>query len=114
MRLLVPVAAPVILARTVCPASRSFALVNPVTGNPGCPVRMPKSTGNVDFGILTGQPGLPVTGRMPKSTGNVAVGLTVRQTPLPKPAVARGEPLVTIELSLMIMPKFAPPLQLLG
>ena len=82
--------APVTLARTVCPASKSFALVNPVTGNPGCPVRIPKST------------------------GNVAVGLTERHTPLPNSALAKGDPLVVIELSLMIIPKFAPPLQLLG
>lgn len=87
---LVPDAAPVILARTVWPASRSFALVNPVTGNPGCPVRIPKSTGNV-----TDVP-------------------SVRHTPAPNPALAKGEPLVVIELSLRIIPKFEPPLQLLG
>src|ERR1700756_5152080 len=93
IRLLVPVAAPVILARMVWPASRSLVVLNP--GAPGA-----------------GNPGWPV--RIPKSTGKVAVGLTVRHTPLPKPALAKGEPLVVIELSLTISPKFDPPLQLLG
>lgn len=89
---LVPDAALVILARMVCPASRSLAVENPlfVAGNPGCPVRMPKST------------------------VKVADGLMVRQMPVPNGELARGEPLVVMELSLRIIPKFAPPLQLLG
>src|SRR6266436_3388646 len=89
---LVPVAAPVILARTVCPARRSFVLVNP--------------------GVETDNPGWPV--RIPKSTRKEAAEPSVRHTPLPNPALAKGDPLVVIELSLMIIPKFAPPLQLLG
>src|SRR5258708_1286874 len=93
IRLLVPVAAPVILARMVCPASRSLVVLNPGL-------------------FCAGTPGWRV--RIPKSTENVAVGLTVNPTPLPKPALANGEPLVMIELSLMISPKFDPPLQLLG
>src|SRR5579859_4722363 len=48
----------------------------PVTGNPGCPVRMPKSTFPVDFGILTGQPGLPVTGFT--NANDLLAGQTVR------------------------------------
>ena len=85
--------APVIFARTVCPATRSFPLLNPVdeTGNPGCPVKIPKST---------------------RKEGAV----NVRHTPVPNPALANGEPLVVIELSLRIIPMlvFPAPLQVLG
>ena len=87
---LVPEAAPVIRARTVCPGSRSLPLWKPMCGETAC----------VD--------------RIPVSIPYVADGSIVKQTPLPKPDVVSGEPLVKITLSLRIIPKLAEPLQLLG
>ena len=53
--------------------------------------------------------------RIPVSIPYVADGSIVKQTPLPKPDVVSGEPLVKISLSLRIIPKLAEPLlQLLG
>ena len=52
--------------------------------------------------------------RIPVSIPYVADGSIVKQTPLPKPDVVSGEPLVKITLSLRIIPKLAEPLQLLG
>ena len=42
--------------------------------------------------------------------------MNVRHTPVPNPALANGEPLVVIELSLRIIPMlvFPAPLQVLG
>ena len=58
---------------------------------------------------VVGRPDWPVN--MPVSIANVAVEPTVRQTPLPELALASGDPLVVIELSLKINPY--PPVQLL-
>lgn len=81
---LVPVAAPVIFARIICPASRSPLLRNPAgplpLGTPDCPVKIPEST------------------------LKVALEPSVKQIPLPKLALVNGDPLVKIALSLRIIP----------
>src|SRR5438874_2563882 len=88
---LAPLAAPVTFTRTFCPAKRSLLLVKPtVVGTPTWPVRIPVSMEKV---------------------GEAA---RVKHKPCPKFALARGEPLAKMTLSLRIIPKLDPPLQVLG
>jgi len=81
----VPVAAPLTFARTICPPSKSLELAKPTT--PPLP---------------PGTPGWPV--KMPESTAKVTVEPSVKHTPEPKLALANGDPLVKIALSLRIIP----------